>query len=51
VVKGKKMAGRMGNDQWTLKKVEIIKIDPEKNILYLKGAIPGTRGSLIKVIG
>jgi len=51
VVKGKKMAGRMGNDQLTLKKIEIIKVDPEKNLLYLKGAIPGRRGSLIKIIG
>ena len=51
VVKGKKMAGRMGQDQLTLKKIEIIKVDSEKNLLYLKGAIPGRRGSLIKVIG
>jgi len=51
VEKGKKMAGRTGQDQFTLKKIEIIKIDPEKNILYLKGAIPGRRGSLIKIIG
>lgn len=51
VVKGKKMAGRMGQDQLTLKKIEIIKVDPEKNFLYLKGAVPGRRGSLIKVIG
>lgn len=51
VAKGKKMAGRMGQNQLTLKKVEIIKVDPEKNLLYLKGAVPGRRGSLIKVIG
>jgi len=51
VEKGKKMAGRMGQDQLTLKKIEVIKIDLEKNLLYLKGAIPGRRGSLIKVIG
>jgi len=51
VVKGKKMAGRMGQDQLTFKKIEVIKVDPEKNFLYLKGAIPGRRGSLIKVIG
>jgi len=51
VVKGKKMAGRMGQNQLTLKKVEIIKVDPEKNLLYLKGAVPGRRNSLIKIIG
>jgi len=51
VVKGKKMAGRMGQDQLTLKKIEVIKVDSEKGLLYLKGAIPGRRGSLIKVMG
>jgi len=51
VAKGKKMAGRMGQNQLTLKKVEIIKVDPEKNLLYLKGAVPGRRNSLIKIIG
>jgi len=51
VEKGKRMAGRMGYDQLTLKKVEVIKVDSEKGLLYLKGAIPGSRGSLIKVIG
>ena len=47
----KKMAGRMGYDQLTLKKVEVVKVDSENSLLYLKGAIPGSRGSLIKVIG
>jgi large subunit ribosomal protein L3 len=51
VEKGKKMAGRMGYDQLTLKKVEVVKVDSENSLLYLKGAIPGSRGSLIKVIG
>jgi len=41
----------MGQDQLTLKKIEVIKVDSEKNFLYLKGAIPGRKGSLIKVIG
>lgn len=46
---GKKMAGRMGSDQITLKRVPIIKINPEKNLLFLKGAVPGRRGSLLKI--
>lgn len=51
VVKGKKMAGRMGLKQITLKKIKVIKVIPEKKHLYLKGAIPGRRGTLIKIIG
>jgi large subunit ribosomal protein L3 len=51
VEKGKRMAGRMGQDQITLKKVKVIKVVPEKNLLYLKGAIPGRRNSLVKIIG
>ncbi|MDD5760559.1 MAG: 50S ribosomal protein L3 [Candidatus Pacebacteria bacterium] len=51
VVKGKKMAGRMGQEQITLKRVKVVKIIPEKNLLYLKGAVPGRRNSLLKIIG
>lgn len=46
---GKKMAGRMGSDQITLKRVPIVKVDPEKNLLFLKGAVPGRRGTLLKI--
>ncbi len=49
VIPGRKMAGRMGNDKITIKKVKIVKIDPEKNQLYLKGALPGSRKSLLKI--
>lgn len=49
VIKGKKMAGRMGGEQVTIKQVKVIKVEPEKNLLYLKGAIPGRRGSLIEI--
>lgn len=51
VEKGKRMAGRMGQDKTTLKKVPVVKVDAEKGLLYLKGAIPGRKGSLIKIIG
>lgn len=51
VVKGKKMAGRTGQKQITLKKIEVVNLDLEKNLIYLKGAIPGRRGSLVKIIG
>jgi len=49
VFKGKKMGGHMGNERISVKNLEIIKIDLENNILYVKGAIPGRRGSMVMV--
>jgi len=49
VIKGKKMAGRTGGKNITVKTVKVIKVDSEKNLLYLKGAIPGKRGTLIEI--
>lgn len=51
VFKGKRMAGRMGNDQVTLKKLEVMEVDTENNILYVKGAIPGARNGLVMISG
>lgn len=51
VIKGRRMAGRMGGEQIAVKNLKIIKIDPEKNHLYIKGAVPGARNSLILVQG
>lgn len=50
VLKGTRMAGRMGTDTVTEKNVKVIKVDTEAGILYLKGAVPGRRGTLIKVV-
>jgi len=47
VFKGKKMAGRMGNKKTTIKNLEIININREKNILLIKGAIPGYNGRTV----
>lgn len=49
VVKGKRMAGRMGGERLTLKGVKIMKIDLENNIIALKGAVPGRRGTLLEI--
>lgn len=49
VVKGKRMAGRMGNEKVTAKSLEIIEVNPEKNILAVKGALPGSRNSLLLI--
>ncbi len=51
VFKGTKMGGRMGHDQVTVANLQIVKIDSENNLLYLKGAVPGIRGGMIKIIG
>ena len=49
VFKGKKMAGQMGNKKRTMQKLEIIKVDKENNVILLKGATPGAKGSLIEI--
>lgn len=51
VFKGKRMAGRMGNDKVSLPNVEVAEVDAEKNLLYLKGAVPGAINSLIIIQG
>ena len=49
VIKGKKMPGRMGGRRITVKNLEIVKIDKEHNLLAVKGAIPGRRGTLLEI--
>lgn len=50
VWKGKKMAGRMGGDNVTVKNIQIVSINKEEGIIALKGAIPGSRNSLVTII-
>jgi large subunit ribosomal protein L3 len=49
VFKGMRMAGRMGGDRVTVKNLEIIEIDAEKNIVYIKGAVPGAANGLLLI--
>lgn len=49
VFKGTGMAGRMGNDRVTVKKVKIVRSDAERNVLLLKGPLPGARNGLIMI--
>ncbi len=51
VFKGKKMPGRMGGKRATLKNLEVVKIDPENNLLVVRGAVPGRRGTLLEIRG
>jgi len=50
-IKGRKMPGRMGSDRVTVKNLIIAKIDAENNIIALKGAVPGHRGTLLEIKG
>ena len=47
VIKGKRMAGNMGNERVTITKLKLVKVDAEKNLLFIKGSVPGTKGSLL----
>lgn len=49
VPKGMRMAGRMGGDRITQKNLKIVGLDQENNVLLLKGAVPGVRGSLVEI--
>lgn len=49
VFKGKKMAGRMGGVNRTTKNIELLHVDAEKNLLLVKGSIPGHKNGLVKI--
>ncbi len=50
VWKGKKMAGRMGNQKVTISGLKIVQVDKENNLLAVKGAIPGKKGILLEIV-
>ncbi|HCJ56009.1 50S ribosomal protein L3 [Lutispora sp.] len=47
--KGKKLPGRMGNENTTVQNLEVVKVDAEKNYILVKGGVPGIRGSLVMI--
>ena len=47
IYKNKKMAGQYGNEQVTVLNLEVVKVDAEKNLIALKGAVPGSRGNIV----
>jgi len=49
VYKGMRMAGHMGDEQVTVKKVKVVRMDSERNLILVKGSVPGPRNSLILV--
>ena len=50
VYPGKRMAGRLGGYRVTIRKLTVVRVDPERNLLLIKGAIPGKPGALISII-
>ncbi|PIR02064.1 MAG: 50S ribosomal protein L3 [Candidatus Nealsonbacteria bacterium CG_4_9_14_0_2_um_filter_37_38] len=51
VIKGKKMPGRMGFERVTVKNLKVVKVDKENNLLAIRGAVPGRRGTLLEIRG
>jgi large subunit ribosomal protein L3 len=51
VLKGMRMAGRMGGDRTTIKKVKVLQVDKDSGTLVVKGAVPGRRGTLVEIRG
>jgi large subunit ribosomal protein L3 len=49
VIKGMKMAGRMGNARVSSQNLEVVRIDPERNLLAVKGSVPGAKGGLVVI--
>lgn len=50
VPKGKRMAGRMGTDQVTVKNLEVVEVDEKNNVIAIKGAVPGARNSVLYIM-
>ena len=49
IKKGKRMAGRMGDERVTVRSLDVVKLDPENNILLVKGAVPGANDGLLLI--
>ena len=47
VFKGKKMAGHLGNERVTVQNLSVVKVDAEKNLIAVKGAVPGPKGGIV----
>jgi large subunit ribosomal protein L3 len=50
VLKGMRMAGRMGNDRVTVRNLRVVRVDSENNIVMVRGAVPGARNGVVLVI-
>lgn len=50
VFKGKKLPGHMGSETVTLQNLQVVKVDAERNVILVKGSIPGPKNSIVKVV-
>jgi large subunit ribosomal protein L3 len=50
VLKGTRMGGRMGGDKVTVRNIEVIDVIPDRNLILLKGSIPGAQNSLVEIV-
>src|SRR5574344_449897 len=50
VIKGKRMAGNMGNERVTVTKLRVVQVDKDSNLLLVKGSVPGPEGKMVTVI-
>jgi len=51
VFKGRRMPGHLGDERVTVRNLTVVSVDPEKNLLLVKGAVPGAKGSLVMIKG
>lgn len=49
VFKGKKMPGRMGGELCSAQSLQVLKIDPHENLIYISGSVPGNKGDYIRI--
>ncbi|MCS7072780.1 MAG: 50S ribosomal protein L3, partial [Anaerolinea sp.] len=49
VFKGLRMAGRMGNDRVTAQNLEVVVVDPERNVIAVRGSVPGANGGIVVI--
>lgn len=50
VIKGKRMAGNMGNERVTITKLKLVKVDPANGLVLIKGSVPGFEGRLVTIV-
>lgn len=49
IIKGKRMPGQMGNERRTIQNLLVVKVSPEENLLFVKGAVPGPNGGIVHI--
>ena len=50
VIKGKRMAGNMGNERVTITKLKLVRVDSANNLILIKGSVPGCEGRLVRIV-